>query len=96
MIKTQLLINFQSNKYVVFFECTLIKYNFKNSMLFLSIHVTFLLIKMYNSIFIITLSIKLAFLIKIKFYLKLIFKRASCRGFEIILFRRYNIESNVS
>ena len=93
--KTDLLINFQSNKYVAFCEYTLIEYNFKNSMLFFSIYVTFLLIKMYNLIFTITLLIKLTFLAKIKIRSKLTFKLTSCRGFKMILFRRYNIELNV-
>ena len=59
------------------------------------IHITFLLIKIYNIIFIITLLIKLTFLMKIKIRLRLTFKRASCRDFEIILSRQYNIKSNI-
>ena len=64
-------------------------------MLFFSIHITFLLIKMYNSIFTITLLIKLAFSTKIKIHSKLTFKYALYRDFEMILSHRYNIKSNI-
>ena len=77
MIKAHLLINFQSNKYVAFCEYALIEYNFRDLMLFFLIHVTFLLIKMYNLIFTITLLIKLMFSAKIEIRLRLIFKRVS-------------------
>ena len=50
---------------------------------------------MYYLIFIITLLIKLTFLIKIEIYSKLTFKCVLNRDFEMILFRRYNNKSNV-
>ena len=61
-----------------------------------SINITFLLIKIYNLIFTITLLIKLTFLTKIEIRLRLTFKRVSSRDFEMILFRRYDNKSNIS
>ena len=56
---------------------------------------TFLLIKMYNLIFTITLLIKLTFLTKIEIRLKLTFKYVSNRNFEMILSYRYDNKLNI-